>query len=249
MSLNFSFEKDLFYLKKLALPSRYYYFNDEQNYLKLLTVGEGLFPKDRIKTNIELFDSDVVCSTESATKIYPSKKEFSISKIDITLTNSNFEFINDELILHRDARFLQFIDLKCDDRSTFFYGDILSHGRSFEEFDFTYMGAKNSFKIDSDTEYLEKYILDKSSLSSYIHDMKTDKKIFAKIYIKTKENDTFYNTLLEKQFNSFAFTKNKKMLIGVLSDTKMSSLKKKLLRIWEIYRNSIGKKQFNLGKQ
>jgi urease accessory protein len=248
MSLNFSFEKDLFYLKKLALPSRYYYFNEEQNYLKLLTVGEGFFPKDRIRTKIELVDSDVVCSTESATKIYPSKKEYAISKIDIQLKNSNFEFINDELILHRDAKFIQLLNLQSDESSTFFYGDILSHGRSFEEFDFSSLGAKNSFKIDGYLEYLEKYILDNSMLHSYIADTKTDKKIFAKIYIKTKNNESFYNALMQNEINTFAYTKNKQMLIGVLSDIKMSSLKKQLLFIWTLYRKSLNKNEFHLGK-
>lgn len=249
MSLNFRFENDLFLLKELQLPSRYYYFNEEQNYLKLLTIGEGLFPKDRIRTKIELENSDLVCSTESATKIYPSKKELAISKIDITLKNSNLEYINDELILHRDAKFIQFLNFEFDDDSTFFYGDILSHGRSFEHFDFSLMGAKNCFTHNSNKEYLEKYILDNHIFHNYLHDVDNSKKIFAKIYIKTNINESFLQTLIQKKFVSFTYTKNKTMIVGVLSDTKMLHLKDKLLYIWKIYRNSLKKKQFNLGKQ
>jgi urease accessory protein len=249
MSIKVSFENNLFKINKLALPSRYYFFNEEQKYIKLLTIGEGLFPKDRIRTDIKLQNSDVVFTTESATKIYPSFKEYAISKIDIKLQNSNFEFINDELILHRDAKFIQLVRIQSDNASTFFYGDILSYGRSFEDFDFNSFGAKNSFKIDDKLEYLEKYIVDNNDLASYLRDTKTDKKIFAKIYIKTKNHENFYNTLIDNQINSFAYTKNKQMLIGVLSDIKMSSLKKQLLFIWTLYRKSLNKRYFSLGKQ
>lgn len=249
MSLNLSFDNDLFLLKKLSLPSRYFYFNDEQNYIKLLTIGEGFFPKDRIRTSLELIDSDVICTTESATKIYPSKKEFAISKIDIDLKNSNLEFINDELILHGGAKFIQILNFKYDENSTFFYGDILSHGRSFEEFDFSYLGAKNAFKENKKVDYLEKYILSNDMLHSYLQDTKTSQKIFAKIYIKTKDNEVFLNSLIGEGFTSFAFTKSKSMLIGVLSDNSMVSLKKQLQSMWTLYRKSLHKKQFNLGKQ
>ena len=48
---------------------------------------------------------------------------------------------------------------------------------------------------------------------------------------------------------SFSYTANKKMIIGVVSDQNMSSLKKQLLNIWAIYRECLDKPIFNLGKQ
>ena len=157
MSITVSFQDDIFSLDKLELPTRYYYFNDVENYIKLLSIGEGIFPKDKIRTNVSLTDSNTIITTESATKIYPSKKEFGINSINITLQNSNLEFINDELILFKEAKLLQLLKIKADEKSTFFYGDILSHGRSYENFDFTVMSAKNSFYCENKLEYLEKY--------------------------------------------------------------------------------------------
>ena len=137
MSLRFNFVDDMFSLDKLNLPSRYYYFDESENYIKLLNIGEGIFPKDRIKLSFSLTNSNLILTSESATKIYPSKKEFAINSINIELKNSNLEFINDELILFKDSRYIQLFKLSFDESSTFFYVDILSRGRSFENFDFS----------------------------------------------------------------------------------------------------------------
>ena len=249
MSIRFSFDDDIFSLDKLELPTRYYYFNDEENYIKLLSIGEGVFPKDKIRTNVSLKDSDAIITTESATKIYPSKKEFGVNSINISLKNSNLEFINDELILFKDAKLLQLLKIKVDEKSTFFYADILSHGRSYENFDFTAMSAKNSFYCQDNLEYLEKYDVSGNGLKKYILDNNSSNSIFTKIYIKPKNNEYFLDTLKEKSNQSFSYTKSKQMIIGVISATNMSTLKKEVLSIWTLYRKNLNKEEFNLGKQ
>jgi len=248
LSITVSFENNIFALDKLQLPTRYYYFNDVENYVKLLSIGEGIFPKDKIKTKVTLNNSNAILTTESATKIYPSKKEFGINKIDVTLQNSNFEFINDELILFKDAKLLQLLKIKADKKSTFFYADILSHGRSYEDFDFDVMSMKNSFFCEDKLEYLEKYNVSGDTLKNYIKDNKSKNNIFAKIYIKTN-NDMFLEQLQQSQNKSFSYTQSKKLIIGVISANNMSILKKKVLSIWTTYRAHLDKKEFNLGKQ
>jgi len=249
LSITVSFEDDVFYIDKLELPTRYYYFEDVENYIKLLSIGEGIFPKDKIRTNIALENSNAIFTTESATKIYPSKKEFGINSIKITLKNSNLEFINDELILFKDAKLLQFLKIKADENSTFFYGDILSHGRSYETFDFTNMSAKNSFYCENKLEYLEKYDVSGDGLKNNIIDNSSENNIFAKIYIKTNNNESFLDILKENANQSFSFTSKKKMIIGVISANNMSKLKKEVLFMWTLYRKNLEKKEFNLGKQ
>ena len=49
MSIKFSFKDEVFSLDKLQLPSRHYHFNNNENYIKLLNIGEGIFPKDKIR--------------------------------------------------------------------------------------------------------------------------------------------------------------------------------------------------------
>lgn len=250
MSIKFAFKDDKFSLEKLQLPSRHYHFNDNENYIKLLNIGEGIFPKDKIRTSLILDNSNLILTTESATKIYPSKKEFGINKIDLQLlNNSNLEFINDELILYKESRYIQFFNLKSDESSTFFYTDILSRGRSFENFDFSKMMIKNRFYCDKKLEYIEKFEIVGDELKDYINRKNSENFIFAKFYIKTKNNEEFINTIHKSGFESFSFSQNKKIIIGVISLNNMFELKTKITKVWELYRKQLNKNSFNLGKQ
>lgn len=249
MSIHLSFQGNLFALKRLRLPTRYYHFRDEQNYIKLVSIGEGIFPKDKISTVVKLQNSDLLLATESATKVYPSKKEFGINRIDIQLQASNLEYINDELILYKGARFLQLLRIRADSESTFFYGDILSHGRSYEYFDFHTMAAKNSFYCDGRLEYLEKYTKSGAKVKRYTQQSFYKHSLFAKIYVKTQDNEAFLDHLEKKGFASFALSSHKDMIIGVISQNSMQTLKSQLLAVWELYRLALGKRKFNLGKE
>ena len=249
MSLTFKFTNDKFSLEKLNLPSRYYYFDDSENYIKLLNIGEGIFPKDMIKLHFTLENSNLILTSESATKIYPSQKEFALNSINIELKNSNLEFINDELILFKDSRYIQLFRLNFDENSTFFYVDILSRGRSFENFDFTNILVKNSFYENKKLNYLEKFDLSWFELKDYINRRDTTNFIFAKIYIKTLNNEEFLNNLQQRDFESFTYSKDKKIILGVISSDNMGDLKSKIMNVWKIYRNSMDKKEFILGKQ
>ena len=65
MSIKFNFKDDKFSLDKLELPSRHYYFCEEENYIKLLNIGEGIFPKDKLRTFFKLDNSNLILTTES----------------------------------------------------------------------------------------------------------------------------------------------------------------------------------------
>ena len=250
MSIKFSFKDEKFSLDKLQLPSRHYYFNDSENYIKLLNIGEGIFPKDKLRLNVSLDNSNLILTTESATKIYPSKKEFGINKINIKLeNNSNLEFINDELILYKDSKYIQLFKLNCDENSTFFYTDILSRGRSYENFDFTKMLIKNSFYENKDLEYIEKFDVSGNELKDYITRKSSTNFIFAKMYIKTKHNVHFLNSLHLEKFDSFSYSKSQKIILGVISSNNMGELKSKINEVWNLYRKELDKNSFNLGKQ
>jgi len=249
MSISLNFKNNIFSLTKLQLPTRYYYFNEDENYIKLLSIGEGIFPKDRIKTNIKLNNSNAIFTTESATKIYPSKKEFGINYINIKLQDSNCEFINDELILYKNSKLLQIVRIDANENSTFFFSDILTQGRSYEHFDFDLMLVRNKFFCDKKLEYLENFEVHGEDLKNYIKRDQNKNYIYLKIYIKTPNNETFLKKLHQNNFQSFTFSKSKKIIIGSISSQNMSDLKKLQKQIWQIYRENLNKKSFNLGKQ
>ncbi|RXJ91647.1 urease accessory protein UreD [Arcobacter sp. CECT 8983] len=249
MSISINFKDEVFSLNKLQLPTRYYYFSEEENYIKLLSIGEGIFPKDRIKTNIKLEDSNSIITTESATKVYPSKKEYGINYLNIKLENSNLEFLNDELILYKDSKLLQLLRIDADENSTFFYSDILTQGRSYEHFDFDSMLVRNKFLCNKKLEYYENFEVLGKDLKDYIKRHESENYIYLKIYIKTKDNEEFLKTLHKKGFDSFTFSKSKKMILGSISSNKMIDIKNRQKELWNIYRKNIDKKEFNLGKQ
>jgi urease accessory protein len=249
MSISIGFDKNVFSLNKLQLPTRYYYFNENENYIKLLSIGEGIFPKDKIKTNINLIDSNAIFTTESATKVYPSNKEFGVNYLNIKLRSSNFEFLNDELILYKNSKLLQVLRIDADENSTFFYTDILTQGRSYESFDFELMLVRNKFFCDKNLEYYENFEVEGKDLKDYIKRHKNENYIYLKVYIKTKDNETFLKTLHKNSFNSFTFSKSKEMIIGSISSKNMIEIKKEQKKIWNLYRKLLNKKEFNLGKQ
>ena len=249
MSISINFTDEVFSLNKLQLPTRYYYFNDVENYVKLLSIGEGIFPRDRIKSNFILEKSNSIVSTESATKVYPSKKEFGINYINIDLKNSNFEFLNDELILYKNSKLLQILRIKADENSTFFYSDILTQGRSYEHFDFDSMLVRNKFYIKKELEYFENFEVKGNELKDYIKRHKSENYIYLKIYIKTKKNDDFLKVLHSQGFDSFCYTKTKEMIIGSISSNNMIEIKNQQKALWSLYRTELGKTEFNLGKQ
>lgn len=249
MSISIAFENNIFSLNKLNLPTRYYYFSDSENYIKLLSIGEGIFPKDRLKTNISLKDSSAIISTESATKVYPSKKEYGINYINIKLENSNFEFLNDELILYKNSKLLQILRINANEDSTFFYSDILTQGRSYEHFDFDSMLVRNKFYCKNKLEYFENFEVLGNDLKDYIQRHENKNYIYLKIYIKIGQNSHFINTLHKNGFDSFCYTKSKEMIIGSISSSNMINIKKEQKEIWKLYREELNKKEFNLGKQ
>lgn len=250
MSIKFSFSNNLFKLEKLNLPTRFYYFKEFENYIKLLNIGEGFFPGDKIFTNITLDNSSLVLSNESATKIYPSNNNmFAKNFFSINLRNSNFEFINDELILFKNSKFIQFSNLSFDDLSTFFYCDLLSSGRSFENNDFETLCIKNKFSYFEKLEYFEKFCINGNQIKDYFARHKTPNHLIAKVFIRTKNNQLFEEFLVSNEIKSFGYSHNSKIMILIFSNTKMDSLKKDILSIWEFYRSFHLKKSFNLGKQ
>ena len=70
-----------------------------------------------------------------------------------------------------------------------------------------------------------------------------------KFYIKTNHNEQFLNSLHLENFESFSYSKQKKIILGSISSNNMFEVKTKIFKVWELYRKELNKKDFNLGKQ
>jgi urease accessory protein len=250
MSLWLKLKDNNISLEKLTLPSRYYLFKERENYIKLLTVGEGLFPNDKINTKIDMINSNLILTSESALKVYPSKGGFAVNRYVLNLKeDSNLEFLNDEIIMFKNSCLLQFFSLNFDESSTFFYSDLFSAGRSFEEYDFEKYAAQNRFSYGKKTEYTEKFKISGLEFKEYLKRHRAKNRLFAKIYIKTKDNEIFEKLLLKAGIKSFEKTQNKAFLICIVFADKISKIKSVVNSIWELYRKTLNKNGFDLGKR
>lgn len=207
-----------------------------------------MYPGDNVKTDIKMDNSALVLTSESATKIYPSKDKFAVNQYSIQLKKTNFEFINDELILYKDAKYKQKFKLIYDEDSTFFYVDILSKGITNESYLYDNMYIKNMFLKNGTKEYMENYKLSSSRMKNYLLKMKSADVSFVKFYIKSPNNEKFIAVLQEHKFFSFAFTQNKDFLVGSYSHSQIVKLKYFIHCVWNLYREQFNKTQYDLGK-
>ncbi|MDR1975964.1 MAG: urease accessory protein UreD [Campylobacteraceae bacterium] len=250
MSLKLELKNDRLTPKKIALPSRYYLFSEGENYLKLLTVGEGIFPNDKICTELDMVGSNLILASESALKVYPSEGNFAVNRTVINLQErSNLEFLSDEVILFKNARFLQLFSLRFDAGSTFFYSSILSGGRSDEEYGFEELAERNRFIYNGEVEYLERFRIKGESLREYAKRHGAYKRLFAKIYIRVKDNEAFGELLLKEGVESFERTKSGAILVCIITGERISQIKDGVNFVWGMYRGAVGKKSFDLGKR
>ncbi|MDR2342326.1 MAG: urease accessory protein UreD [Campylobacteraceae bacterium] len=249
MSLWFKLKDNNISLEKMTLPSRYYLFKERENYVKLLTVGEGLFPNDKINTKIDMTNSNLILTSESALKIYPSMGGFAVNRYVLNLKCSNLEFLNDEVIMFKNSRFMQLLTLNFDENSTFFYSDLFSAGRSFEEYDFEKYAVQNIFSCGKKTEYIEKFKISGFEFKEYLKRYGSKNKLFAKIYMKTKDNEAFGELLLKMGIKSFEQTQNGAVLIYIVFKDRISKIKSAINFIWELYRKTLNKNRFDLGKR
>ncbi|MDR1555201.1 MAG: urease accessory protein UreD [Campylobacteraceae bacterium] len=249
MSLEFELKENVLTLKKMTLPSRCYLFRNGENYVKLLNVGEGLFPNDKICTRVNMTNSNLILASESALKVYPSECKAALNRYVFCLKNSNLEFLNDEVIMFKSSRFIQFLTLSFDEDSTFFYSELLSSGRSFEEYDFEKYAVRNRFIHNKKIEYLEEFAISGSELKEYLKRHGSKNRLFAKVYIKSKDNEAFGETLFKAGIKSFEKTQNGVILICIILGNKISSIKSKISLIWQLYRKMLKKDEFDLGKR
>ncbi|MDR0747897.1 MAG: urease accessory protein UreD [Helicobacteraceae bacterium] len=250
MSLSLSIVNGIVNVNKITLPSRYFVFDEaKERYIKLLTVGEGVFPKDRIDHQIVLENSSLVLANESACKVYKNLGEKSARvRYNLRLKNSAAEFINDELILFEMAKLFHFLRVSFDRASFFFYCDLLSGGRSYESFDFERLSVQNTFIFEDQTEYLERFTIGGAELKDY-HRRHNGGSLFAKIYVKPAEIESFAAALRDMGVTSYEWTRSRVMLLIVLLGDTIAALKKQIVSIWQAYRANMGKQPFDLGKR
>lgn len=131
--------------------------SDEIPCYYLIQLGGGYIEGEYYENQIELLeDSHGVLTTQAANKIYKSEnnipsKQFTKIKLQ---KGSNLEFINDSVILYKDAIYEQKTEIFLEKGSTLIYSDGITSGWSPDGKLFQYTSAKMKTGI-----YLEKELI------------------------------------------------------------------------------------------
>ncbi|MGV3026788.1 urease accessory protein UreD [Clostridium thermobutyricum] len=123
----------------------------------LIQIGGGYVEGERFLNNIELKENArAIVTTQASTKIYKceNKKE-TYQKTKVILSkNSILEFINDPVILYKDAKYKQENNIYIDKDSTLIYSDGITSGWSPTGEVFKYSSAKLKTNLYYDGELM-----------------------------------------------------------------------------------------------
>lgn len=119
--------------------------SDEIPCYYLIQLGGGYIEGEYFENQIKLLkDSHTILTTQAPNKVYKSENDIpskQYTKIELE-ENSNLEFINDSVILYKDAVYEQKTEIFLEEDSTLIYSDGITAGWSPDGKLFQYTSAK-----------------------------------------------------------------------------------------------------------
>jgi urease accessory protein len=116
-------------------------------YIYVISPSGGILQGDRYRMDIKLKNSAYAhITTQGATRIYRMENNYATQIVNVEVDDGcYFEFIPDQIIPYRNARFYQTVNLNVHDNATMVYSEIIVPGRvatgeSFE-YDICYLKA------------------------------------------------------------------------------------------------------------
>ena len=187
----------------------------------LIQLGGGYIEGEYYENNIRLEkDSQAILTTQASSKIYKSENGISSKQYTHLYLeeNSKLEFINDSVILYKDAVYEQSTDIYLEEGTTLIYSDGITAGWSPDGKLFQYKNAriKTNVYLNGELIYLDnlKIIPDEYEVQSFgilegyknfgtmlVIDKRIEKELIKKLREETKNLDLdvkFGISLLEK---------------------------------------------------
>lgn len=251
MSLSLNISNNQLKLQHQRLPSRFRHFADER-YVKLLTIGEGLFSGDRLHTQLSVRDSEMTFASESAQKIYgEAGKDSAKQSLHLRLENAQVALLNDELLLYQQATFAGLTRIEMDSASTLFFADLINKGRSFEDFDFSRYFNHVTVSVDGAVEYAERYCLSGSEMKARFAFYGLPRPVVARVLIKpppTMSPNDYLAHLHALGFAEAALSAHGKLLIVTLISDNEHQQKQQITALWRDWRQQQSLPALDLGK-
>lgn len=249
MSLALNITNNCLHLQQQRLPSRFRHFDNER-YVKLLTIGEGLFPGDRLHTRLSVCNSEMTFASESAQKIYgETGKDSAKQTLTLQLKHAQVALLNDELLLYQQASFAGLTRIETDKTSTLFFADLINKGRSFEDFDFTRYFNHLTVSVEGQVEYAERYCLSGNEMKARFAFYALNRPVVARVIIKPPSNPSDYLSHLHAQgFGEATLSAHGKLLIITLISNNEHQQKQQIAMLWRDWRQQQGLALLDLGK-
>lgn len=123
-------------------------------YFQILLLGGGLKAKERFRTDVIVGNnSSAIFSSQSATKVYKDEYGDGPANYEVNFqigSDSFVEYINDSVILYKDAKFKQVTNFYLSKSTTLFYSEFFSPGYSPDATKYAYnsMWLKTNIYVD-----------------------------------------------------------------------------------------------------
>jgi urease accessory protein len=162
-------------------------------YVYIMTPSGGILQGDRYRIDLTLSNrAKAHVTTQGATRIYRMERNYATQIINISVDdNCYLEYIPDQIIPYKDARFYQIVNAKVHDNGTLVYSEMLTPGRvaSGESFlyDIVYM-TTHAENYEGKLRFTDVYILEPKKVDLRVIGILGGHSVVGSLYVLTKSN-------------------------------------------------------------
>jgi len=177
-------------------------------FLQIMSSSGGIVQGDRYQIDISLKNNAIVnLTTQGATRIYKMNTNFAAQSVDVSVDKGcYFEFIPDQLILYKNSRYFQQMNLQVHDNATMLYSEIIVPGRiSMNEiFDFDTCFLKTiAMNQEKKLRFVDTTVMEPKKQKMIKSGLFGNKSIVGTVYIITKQDHVLeftseINSLIKK---------------------------------------------------
>jgi len=184
-------------------------------YVYIMSPSGGILQGDRLRIDIRLENNaQAHITTQAATKVYRMNRNYATQMVNVFVGDGCYlEFVPDQLIPYRNARFYQRVKMQVHDNATAVYSEIITPGRvakgEYFEYDICYFKTIATGQ-DSRLRFIDALLLEPKRQKVFDGFGLGPKSVLANMYILTKSvdantlSDAIHNTLNEGSVNGSA---------------------------------------------
>ncbi|MFQ5941203.1 MAG: urease accessory protein UreD [Nitrososphaerales archaeon] len=160
-------------------------------YVYIMSPSGGILQGDRLRIDIRLEnEGQAHVTTQAATKIYRMKRNYATQMLNLSVGDGCYlEFVPDQMIPYKNARFYQCVKMQVHDNATAVYSEIITPGRvaSGEQLEYDILYLKTiAMNQNSRLRFMDSLLLEPTRQKRF-DDFIGSKSVFGSMYILTKK--------------------------------------------------------------